>query len=185
MSKIISKDNISNTTKTFAQKKKPMNAAVTAKEKQEIFKLIKSDAQVVEYFYNLLKENKPKEEANLTRSLTVKKMDLNADGQPEYVAVLNDVYFCGAHGNCPTWVYRKTGGEYNLLLSTGGQTLKLEKTSTEKFRDLRSSGSSSASEYNWTIYKFDGTTYKSDMCYSSVYTEGKKKPTVTSEKCKE
>lgn len=163
---------------TFAQKKKTATQP-TAQEKQEIFQLIKKDDEISEYL-----KDAPEDADNLFQSLTIKKMNLNSDGQPEYVAVI-EPQFCGAHGNCPHWIYRKTGGEYNLLLRTIGQELKLEKTSTKKFRDLRSSGSSSASEYNWTIYKFDGKTYKADMCYSSVSIEGKKKPKVTGEKCKE
>jgi hypothetical protein len=127
----------------LAQKKKTATPP-TAQEKQAIFQLIKKDAQISEYL-----NDAPKEEGKLTKSLTVRKMDLNADGQPEYVAVMEDVYFCGAHGSCPHWIYSKTGGEYNLLLNTAGQKLTLEKTSTEKFRDLRSSVSRTALEYNW------------------------------------
>ncbi|MDX6695878.1 MAG: hypothetical protein QOF02_3481 [Blastocatellia bacterium] len=163
---------------TFAQKKKTATQPI-AQEKQEIFQLIKKDDEVSQYL-----KDAPADAGNLMQSLTIKKMDLNSDGQPEYVAVI-EPQFCGAHGNCPHWIYRKTGGEYNLLLRTIGQELKLEKTSTKKFRDLRSSGSSSASEYNWTIYKFDGKTYKSDRCFTQISTEGKRKPKITSQKCQE
>lgn len=112
--------------------------------------------------------------ANLAKKMSLKKIDLNKDGQPEYIVLLMDTYFCGAHGNCPNWVYRKTGGEYQLLLTASGETLTLEKTSTNKFRDLRSEGSNSAFEGSGTVFKFDGNTYKEGECYT-VTSDGKGK----------
>lgn len=83
---------------------------VDAQEKQEIFQLIKKDAEVSAFL-----KDAPDKAGNLTKSLTVRKMDLNADGQPEYVAVIEDGVLCGAHANCPHWIYNKKGGKYNLL----------------------------------------------------------------------
>ena len=154
---------------------------VTAQEKKDLFQLIsKNDAGVAQS----IKDGGLKA-ANLAKQMSVKKIDLNKDGQPEYIAILEDTYLCGAHGNCPNFVYRKTGGEYQLLLVTNGETLTLEKTSTNKFNDLRSEGSNSAFEMSGTVFKFDGNTYKESVCYTRTYAKkGNKSKTVTI-KCSE
>jgi hypothetical protein len=158
-----------------AQSGKP----ATAKEKKDLFQLIsKNDEGVVQGI-----KDGGLVAANLAKELSVKKIDLNKDGQPEYLAGLEDSYFCGAHGNCPTWVYRKTGGEYRLLLVVNGETLALDKTSTNKFRDLRSEGSNSAFESSGTVFKFDGNTYKESECYTVTYNEKNKKGKKAVVKC--
>ena len=122
---------------------------------------------------------------DITKGIIVKKIDLNKDGQPEYLVTLEVGYFCGAHANCPAWVYRQTGGEYQLLLRTFGQQLLLEKASTNSFRDLRSEGSSSAFETDFSIYKFDGNKYLAKACYSRTYSAKGRKPKIAPIKCQE
>lgn len=153
----------------------------TAQEKKDLFQLIsKNDAMIVDGIKDggLVADN-------LAKAMIVKKIDLNKDGQPEYIVIIEDTYLCGAHGNCPNYVYRKTGGEYQLLVVANGETLTLEKTSTNKFRDLRSEGSNSAYESSGTIFKFDGNTYKESECYTITYSEKDKKGKKTGMKCPE
>lgn len=153
----------------------------TAQEKQALFQLIsKNDAIIADG----INDGGLKAE-NLAKAMSVKKMDLNKDGQPEYLVMLEDTYFCGAHGNCPNWVYRKSGSEYQLLLSTAGESLTLDKTSTNKFRDLRSEGSNSAYESSGTVFKFDGNAYKEGECYTITYNEKNKKGKKAVIKCGE
>lgn len=122
---------------------------------------------------------------DITKGIMVKKIDLNKDGQPEYLVTLEEEHLCGAHANCPAWVYRKTGGEYQLLLRTFGQQLLLERASTNSFRDLRSEGSSSAFETDFSIYKFDGNKYLAKACYSRTYSAKGRKPKIAPIKCQE
>jgi hypothetical protein len=153
----------------------------TAQEKKALFQIIsKNDATVAEGIRDggLVADN-------LAKELSVKKIDLNKDGQPEYIAVIEDVNLCGAHGNCNNWVYRKTGSEYQLLLVTNGEKITLEKTSTNKFRDLRSEGSNSAFEGFGTIFKFDGNAYKESECYTITSDAKGKKGKKTVIKCEE
>ena len=123
--------------------------------------------------------------AAITKGVIVKKTDLNKDGQPEYLVTLQEEHLCGAHANCPAWVYRKTGDAYQLLLRTFGQQLLLEKTSTGGFRDLRTEGASSAFETDFSIYKFDGNKYLAKACYSRTYTAKGRKPKIARIKCEE
>ena len=134
----------------------------TAQEKKDLFQLIsKNDAMIVEGI-----RDGGLVAANLAKEMTVKKIDLNKDGQPEYIVVIENGYLCGAHGNCTNRVYRKTGSEYQQLLAENGEILTLEKTSTNNFRDLRLEGSNTAFESSGTVYKFDGKTYKAIECYT-------------------
>ena len=52
--------------------------------------------------------------------MSVKKIDLNKEGQPKYIVVVQDVFFCGAHGNCTNRVFRKSGSEYQEFLAENG-----------------------------------------------------------------
>lgn len=154
----------------FAQGKK-----TTAQDK-DISQLILTDKQV--------QEDGVSAEA-VAKGITVKKKDLNKDGQPEFIVVLNEGVICGAHANCPNWVYRKAGSEYQLLLRTFGQRLLLQKTSTNKFRDLRSEGSDTAFEGSFVDYKFDGNKYQAKGCYTRTYATKGKKEKITPIKCQE
>jgi hypothetical protein len=148
----------------------------TAQETKDISQLILKDKQVQEVGVST--------EA-VAKGITVKKIDLNNDSQPEYIVVLNEGVICGAHENCPNWVYRKTGSEYQLLLRTMGQRLLLEKTSTNGFTDLRSDGSDTAIEHAFANYKFDGNKYVAKGCYTETYVGEGKKFKITPFDCKQ
>lgn len=150
----------------------------TAQEKKDLFQLILKDKNISEALPDM--EGGEKE---LAKSLSVEKKDLNKDGQPEYLATLENGFLCGAHANCPHWVFRKTGGSYQLLLATAGQQLTTQKTLSNKFFDLRSDGSDSAFETSYSIYKFDGNEYKATDCFTVNHE--KKKPKTTRVQCRE
>ena len=127
----------------------------TRQEKEEIFQLFKK-------YDNEIKDK-------MLESFTVRKMDLNSDGQPEYVAVLEDETICGTHANCPQAIYDKKGGEYNLLLETRAQVIKLEKNSTKGYLDLRTELGDTASSNFYYIYKFGGEKYQARKCVEVTY----------------
>jgi hypothetical protein len=155
----------------------------TKQEKKDIFQLIlKNDKQVSEYLNNPDTQIKADEYA---QGMTVKKIDLNKDGHPEYIVAIKDGFLCGALANCPNWVYRKTGSEYQLLLRTFGRDLLLEKTSSNKFRDLRSEGGNTAFEGSFVNYKFDDNKYLAKGCYTRTYATKGKKEKINAIKCDE
>lgn len=157
-----------------------MSKKVTAQEKKDLFQLILKDKGVTEFLADF-----EVGASKLAESLKVEKKDLNKDNQPEYIATLENAYFCGAHANCPQWVYRKTGDKYQLLLNTSGQQLTAQKTLTNNFVDLRSEGSSSAYESAVEIFKFDGSKYVAKQCMTLTYNEKNTKPKITPVKCEE
>jgi hypothetical protein len=147
-----------------------------AREKSELFQLIKQDAEVAEFL-----ADDPGKAGELTRSMTVRKVDLNRDGRPEYEVVLEEGFICGALGNCPHWIYRKAGGGYELLLRTRAREVSLEKTSTGGYRDLRSSAGDTATQDDFDISKYDGGRYRTTACF--VRDNSRRRPKVTRVLC--
>jgi hypothetical protein len=152
----------------------------TVKEKAALAQLVLQDKEVQEAMTG---DGGPSV-GDITEGVTVKKIDLNKDGQPEYLATLGP-FLCGTTGNCLTWVYRKTGDEYKLLLRTSGRQLLLEKSSTGGFRDLRMEAGHSADKQDFSIYKFDGNKYLARVCYSQTYSGKGRKPKITRWKCED
>ena len=134
--------------------------------------------QEKEEIFQLFKKNDDEIEDKMLKSFTVRKMDLNSDGQTEYVAVLEDGFICGTLGNCPQSIYDKKGGEYNVLLETRAQVIKLEKNSTKGYLDLRTELSNGASSSFYYIYKFNGKRYLPSKCVEITYDPKEKETTI-------
>ena len=133
----------------------------TAQEKKDILQLISKDADFKDYKAD-----------ELAQGFTAKKVDLNKDGQPEYIATLGG-NLCGANANCPTWVLGKTSSEYKSLYHGNGRQLIVEKGSTNKYRNLRVEAAGTAILSYRTIYAFDGSMYKENQCFE-FQSSGKK-----------
>lgn len=150
----------------------------TARERKELFRLIAAnDAGIKEEIENGAIA------ADLESGMSVVKRDINGDRQPEYFVEIYSGGICGALANCPDWVYQKTGNEYRLLLRTFCRELKPEKTSTNKYRDLRSTGGDTAERDAFSIYKFNGNKYKAKSCFSRIYAVKGKKEKLIPIKC--
>lgn len=145
----------------------PPNQA-TAQEQRELLQLIATGNEDVEAAINDLGGT-----ADAINQLQVRKLDLNGDGQPEYIVVLEHGGLCGALANCPGWVYRKTGDRYELLLRTRGRELLLQQASTNGYRDLRSEGGDTATRSSYAIYQFDGSRYRARQCFSRESSGGR------------
>jgi hypothetical protein len=158
---------------------------VTAKQKNALIGLIADDSAVKQSM-----DDPSKAAARLAKAAIFKKIDLNGDGAAEFLVTLGDGgklsdggSLCGTLGNCPMWVYGKSDGE--LLLRTTGRVLSIEKTSTNKYHDIRSEGGDTAFQGSFTIYAFDGTTYKPKECYNRIYGTKGKKDKIVAYKCEE
>ena len=135
-----------------------------ARERREFFRLIRQDEEVKEAL-----SSDPGAERELIQSLTVRKIDLNRDGRPEYDVVLEQGGICGALANCPHWIFRRAGGGYELLLHTRAREVTPQKTATRGYRDLRSEAGDTATENYFDISKYDGTKYKTTDCFTRDY----------------
>jgi hypothetical protein len=92
-------------------------------------------------------------------NLVAKPIDLDPDGIPE-LQVHEIGSICGA-ANCVTWIHRKAGACYQLLLDAGTiQDIQPQKTFTHDYRDIMTSTHGSAWDSGLELYKFDGKQYR-------------------------
>ena len=176
-------DSNANTTSLSKESVEPENRAIPAPFNQPAttprkMTVTQATTQEKEEIFQLFKKNDDEIEDRMLKSFTVRKMDLNSDGQPEYVAVLEDDTICGNLGNCPQSIYDKKGGEYNVLLESRSQVIKLEKNSTKGYLDVRTELSNGASSGFYYIYKFNGKRYLPSKCVEITYDPKEKETTI-------
>lgn len=118
--------------------------------------------------------------------LVEKSVDLNNDGIKEAVVRGKNSLLCGGTGNCPIWIYEKTGARYKKLLFTGGETLEVKSNSANGYRNIFVRvHDSCCSSYLYT-YKFDGEKYKESMClFENYWVNGKNFLMTCAEKTKQ
>jgi hypothetical protein len=140
------------------------NQATTQEKRALLLQMARDTAQLNDAIYHSLGGFK-----SALKDMRVKKTDLNRDGQPDYIINIQDAEWrmC-MEGNCPRWVYRKSGTGYKSLLSTTSVELSMERTSTNGYRDLRSNHDA-AGEPQLSIYKYDGNQYQESQCYQGKY----------------
>ena len=95
-------------------------------------------------------------------------IDLNGDGIPEVVA--QAMVGCGATGNCPFWVFRKSKRGYDAILQGEAQTFTVQPSSTNGFRDIVLSTHGSYSSGGLTDYHYRDGVYKDVGCYGYEWT---------------
>ena len=99
----------------------------------------------------------------ITKHLRIRFKDINGDSVPEVILTVNHQDWCGAGGNCNTWIYQETEGDYKLILEDSN--LKVTDTFTNGYRDIVSKvpdGFCSKNEWRFdaTTYKYDGKAYE-------------------------
>jgi hypothetical protein len=76
-------------------------------------------------------------EAGSSSSLRAIKRDLNGDGKPEVVGMLQSTYLCGGNAGC-FFVLRDPGSGYDVIFSVpGAETVEVLDTKTMGWRDLK------------------------------------------------
>jgi hypothetical protein len=98
----------------------------------------------------------------------VKLIDLNGDGIPEVIAQASDNESCSPTGNCPIWVFMRSGRGYRLILERNAiQTFAIRPTRTNGFNDLVLGQHGSAFERDLFIYRFANGKYHKNACYDA------------------
>lgn len=103
-----------------------------------------------------------REAGSVSKAVSIKPLDLNSDGKPEYIVTGDS---CGFGAKMPYgWVYGKSGSSYIMLLSAGPNIeISRKKTKTKGYFDLKVTVMGNYST-NWeaqsTTYKFNGTHYQ-------------------------
>lgn len=122
----------------------------------------------------LMKDEDLKESIQLrpdgsVENLVAEQIDLNGDGKPELKVQGINSGICG-NANCPTWVFRKLGSHYQMLLDAGAiQQIRLQNAFTHGYRDIITSMHGSAWDSGETLYKFDGKRYQRVACFYRTY----------------
>ena len=101
-------------------------------------------------------------------------IDLNDDGVPEVMA--QGMVNCGATGNCPFWVLRKTKEGYEIILEGEAQTFTIQPSTSNGFRDIVLATHGSYSSGGLTLYQFKEGFYSdvASYCYDWTVLEGDK-----------
>jgi|SRR6267143_2617122 len=162
----------------FAQQRRPI------KVPKEIVQQLMKDEEIKEF----LKTRND----GLAKYLTAESINLNRDSKSELIVHgINEI--CGAN-NCYSWIYRKVGNTYQMLLYAGFvQQIEPQRTFTKGYRDVIASMHGSAWESGLTLYKFDGKQYRRMGCFFRTYRyqdrNGRyldsKRPKITRVKCEQ
>jgi hypothetical protein len=111
---------------------------------------------------------------NCATLLDVKRVDLNRDGNDEFLVRGNDIPLCGGTGNCLFWIFEKRRSKMNLLLAAsdyvdmaemGDQVLK---SRTRGYSDILLKGHFTAAETGYYTHRFDGLRYVDSRCMYEV-----------------
>ena len=127
-------------------------------------------------------------DANCSKMLEVQKLDLNNDGQKEFVLWGKNSNLCGGTGNCTLWIYERKNGRYKKLLQSVAYNdetkwFEVKKAESNGYRNLLLKTHYSGYETVYEFYKFNGSKYVENKCLFYEYMVNIKEPFVMT--CKE
>ena len=101
----------------------------------------------------------------------IKVVDLNGDGVPEVVVqTVGEESGCSATGNCPIWVFGRSGSGYREILEGDAiQTFTIQHTRTKGYLDLVLGRHASAFEEELFLYRFSDGGYFRTACYDASW----------------
>ena len=98
----------------------------------------------------------------------VELVDLNGDGIPEVVAQGTNKEGCSPTGNCPFWVFQKSGREYRLLVSLNAiQTFQIQRSRSNRFSDIVVEMHGSATQRTLRLLQYGRDKYHKAGCYDA------------------
>jgi len=98
----------------------------------------------------------------------IELVDLNGDGAPEVIAQGTYKEGCSPTGNCPFWVFQKSGHEYRLLVSLSAiQTFQIQRSRSDGFRDIVVEMHGSATQRTLRLLQYSRGKYHEAGCYDA------------------
>jgi hypothetical protein len=94
------------------------------------------------------------------QAFAASEVDLNADRLNDIIVQGVNPRLLGANVG-PFWVFRNTGKNYKLVVTTSALGLEILEEKTKGYRDIRAS-QATAKELLTTTFKYDGTAYVMD-----------------------
>jgi hypothetical protein len=96
----------------------------------------------------------------------VEMVDLNGDDVAEVIAQGTAKEGCSPTGNCPFWVFQKSGREYRLLVSLPAiQTFQIQRSRSDGFRDIVVEMHGSATQRTLRLLRYSRSKYHEAGCY--------------------
>jgi len=103
----------------------------------------------------------------------IKLLDLNGDHTPEIIAQARGEFWCGATGNCPLLVFRKSGKIYESMLPTGEyyeyQGFTVMQQRSGGYRNLIFNQHESSTRQAVLVYKYRDGKYRPADCYEASW----------------
>lgn len=143
-------------------------AKVTSAERMAIANAIANQVRPYMPYMRFIGIESEQQLRDATLNTRVKLVDLNGDGIPEVIAQGTDKLGCSPTGNCPFWVFQKSGHEYRLLVSLGGiQTFQIQRSRSNGFRDIVVEMHGSATQRTLRLLRFGNGKYHEGGCYDA------------------
>ena len=76
---------------------------------------------------------------------------------------------CGGTGNCPTFIFHKTGGKWEKLLDTMAETIAIRPSSSDGYKEIFVGLHNSATDTEARIYRFTKGRYRRAACFEVDY----------------
>lgn len=101
----------------------------------------------------------------------IKTVDLSGGGRQELAAQAAGPYAgCSPTGNCPIWIFEKSGDSFKPILEARAiQTLTIQPTKTNGYRDIVLGMHGSAFEQELHLYQFHQGQYEEVACYDALW----------------
>jgi hypothetical protein len=101
------------------------------------------------------------------------ELDLNRDKTKEIILRAKNspkgMFFCGATGNCSTWVLRRQRNQYDLIYDAGSiEEIEATNEYTRNYRNLRTKGNSGAMNHYLARATFNGKKYQIKECAEEI-----------------
>jgi hypothetical protein len=99
------------------------------------------------------------------KELRVRRVSL---GDSDGLLVRGTQLLCGGTGNCETWVFRRSQGNWLNMFDQEAPIVSgfaFEEDPGQGVKDFLVSANSSAAKESRTLFKFDGEVYRQSQCY--------------------
>jgi hypothetical protein len=132
---------------------------------------LKSDPNNAEFITAFIKE---KEIENCKELFEVEsEIDLNKDNIKEIILRAKNspkgMFYCGATGNCSTWILSKSGNQYQIIFNAGSiEKVTVENQIAKGYRNLLIRSHAGAMNHFLGKARFDGKKYQIKECIEEI-----------------
>ncbi len=106
----------------------------------------------------------------LVKEVTFRSVDLNSDGESEFIVEGSfSMGVCGSSG-CVSWIYERKGNAWRQIMGEGANgAISVKKIKTKGYFDIQLASQSGAFDQFFHSLKFDGQKYRESSCIEHNY----------------